>query len=252
MLIKSDLNCDIGCVRQNNEDIVLLGGELFRDKAQGCDFEIDDTTRFAAIVADGMGGHNGGEVASEFATQFFCDFVLNLPDGLSAEELTEQIKEWTEKAHRNILEQGYRAPDYEGMGTTFCGLLFYGGSVLALNIGDSRLYRFRNGILRQISTDHSMRELTGDQTLPVNQIYNSLGAGATAFVEIKELTGQLYDDDLFLICSDGLCDMISDEEIEQLLSDEPSAGKLVEAARKAGGKDNISVVLLQLKETGEK
>ncbi|MDR1756112.1 MAG: protein phosphatase 2C domain-containing protein [Culturomica sp.] len=248
MLIKSDLNCDIGCVRQNNEDIILLGGELFRDKAQLSDFEIDEEARFAAIVADGMGGHNGGEVASEFAAQFFSDFVFNLSPGLSPEELAIKIKNWTETVHRNLLDRGRRSPEYEGMGTTFCGLLFYGELVLALNIGDSRLYRFRNGILRQISTDHSMRELTGDQALPANQIYNSLGAGATAFVEIKELTGQLYNDDLFLVCSDGLCDMISDEEIEQILLQEPAAGKLVEAARAAGGKDNISVILLRLKE----
>ncbi len=230
--------------------MILLGGELFRDKAETTDWEIGDNARFAAIVADGMGGHNGGEVASEFAAQFFAAFVLDLPDGLSAGDLTDKVKEWTENAHRHILEQGRRSPEYDGMGTTFCGLLFYGEFIFALNIGDSRLYRFRNGILRQLSTDHSMRELTGDHSLPANQIYNSLGAGATAFVEVKGLTGQLYDDDLFLICSDGLCDMVADEAIEQILSGEtPTATALVEAAKQAGGKDNVSVILLRIKET---
>ena len=133
------------------------------------------------------------------------------------------------------------------MGTTFCGLLFYENLIFALNIGDSRLYRFRDEILRQLSTDHSMRALTGDPTLPSNQIYNSLGAGDVAFIDIENLTGRIHDDDLFLICSDGLCDMIPDEEIEQVLLNEPSAGKLVEAAKRAGGKDNVSVILLKIK-----
>jgi Serine/threonine protein phosphatase len=248
MLIKSDLNCDIGCVRPKNEDIILLGGELFRDKSQTSYFEIGENTRFAAIVADGMGGHKGGEIASEDAAQFFCDFTLSLENDLSAAEIIEKIKNWANIAHQNILNKGRENPEYNGMGSTFCGMLFYENQVFSLNIGDSRLYRFRNEILRQISIDHSMREHTGDMSLPSNLIYNSLGAGENTFVDVKELTGQLYDDDLFLVCSDGICDMISDEEIEEILSKEPTAGKLVEAARNAGGKDNISAILLKIKE----
>ena len=248
MYIKSDLNCHIGSVRPKNEDIILFGGELFRDKSYTLDFEIGEKTRFAVIVADGMGGHSGGEIASEYAAQFFCDFVAEFPDNMSAEEVTEKIKAWTQIAHRNLLMQGTQNPEFYGMGTTFCGLLFYENLVLALNIGDSRLYRFRSGILRQISTDHSMQQLTGNQSLPSNQIYNSLGAGDSAFVDIKDLTGQIYEDDIFLICSDGISDMITDEDIEQILSTEPTAEKLVEAANQAGGKDNISVVVLKMDE----
>jgi protein phosphatase len=249
MYIKSDLNCNIGSVRPNNEDIILFGGELFRDQTQILDFAIAEKPPFAVAVADGMGGHNGGEIASEYAAQFFFDFVSELPDGLSAEEITEKIKGWTQIAHRGLLSQSMQNPELDGMGTTFCGMLFYEKLVLAINIGDSRLYRFRNSILRQISTDHSMQQLTRDQSLPSNQIYNSLGAGDSAFVEVKDLTGLLYDDDIFLICSDGLSDLITDEEIEQILSAEPTAEKLVEAAKNAGGKDNVSVVLLKIKES---
>ena len=246
MFIKSDLNCNIGSVRPNNEDIILFGSELFRDQTQTLDFEIAEKSRFAVIVADGMGGRNGGEVASEYAAQFFCDFVSELPDDLSVEEITEKIKGWTEIAHRSLLSQSKQNPEYDGMGTTFCGMLFYEKLVLAINIGDSRLYRFRSGILRQISSDHSMQQLTRNQSLPSNQIYNSLGGGDSAFVELKDMTGLIYDDDIFLICSDGLSDMITDEEIEQILLTEPTAEKLVEAAKNAGGKDNLSVVLLKV------
>jgi len=248
MFIKSDLNCDIGSVRPNNEDIILFGGELFRDQTQTLDFEIMEKSRFAVAVADGMGGHNSGEIASEYAAQFFYDYVSELPDDLSPEELSEKIKGWTQIAHRNILSQGVQNPEYQGMGTTFCGLLFYEKLVLAINIGDSRLYRLRDGILCQISKDHSMRQLTGNQSLPSNQISNSLGAGDSAFVEIKDLTELIHDDDIFLICSDGLSDMIPDNEIEQILVTEPTAEKLVAAAKNAGGKDNVSVVLLRIKE----
>lgn len=99
MVIKCDLNCNIGCIRQNNEDIILLGDELFRDKAQASNFETGENARFAAIVADGMGGHNGGEIASEYAVTFFCDFVLDLDSGLRADEVTERLKDWTKIAH---------------------------------------------------------------------------------------------------------------------------------------------------------
>ena len=253
MFIKSDLKCDIGSVRPNNEDIILFGGELFRNQTQTLDFEITEKSRFAVAIADGMGGHSSGEIASEYAAQFFCDFVSELPDDLSLEELSEKIKGWAQMAHRNILLQGVQNPEYNGMGTTFCGLLFYEKLVLAFNIGDSRLYRFRGGILRPISTDHSMQKLTNNQSLPSNQIYNSLGAGDSAFVEIKDLTGLIHDDDIFLLCSDGLSDMITDDEIERvLLMEEPTSEKLVDAAKNAGGKDNISVVLLSIKETENK
>ena len=252
MLIKTDLNCNVGCVRQNNEDMVLLAGELFRDTAQMLDLEIGKDARFPAIVADGMGGHKGGEIASEYAAEFFGDFTAGLEGGLQPDDVIRRIKEWEQTAHRNILRQGTENPEYEGMGTTFCGLLFYESSVFSINAGDSRLYRFRSGILRQISADHSMRELTGDHTMASNQIYNSLGAGVETFIDVKDLTGQLFDDDIFLVCSDGLCDMVSDEEIERILTTEPTAAALVEAALSAGGKDNVSVILLEVKETEER
>lgn len=139
-------------------------------------------------------------------------------------------------------------PQYEGMGTTFIGMFSYEGRVYMMNIGDSRLYRYRSGILKQLSADHSMRELTGDESAPSNMIYNSLGAGTSAFADFIELTGQLLDEDLFLLCSDGLSDMFTDDQIEELLQYTPTAVHLIEAAKAAGGRDNISVVLLQVTE----
>lgn len=246
MLLKSEINSDIGCVRANNEDLILFAGEYFRDNSAKQIVEISDSVRFAAIVADGMGGHNGGEIASEIALRLFDDFILDLADGLDESGINISLKEWTEKTHRLILHRSYELPAQEGMGTTFCGLLFYGEMVFALNIGDSRLYRFRGGILKQLTTDHSIRQLTGDLSQGSNQIYNSLGAGESAFIDIKNLSGQLLEDDLYLICSDGLSDMVEDEEIEQILTENPSGETLIAAAKNAGGKDNISVILLKI------
>ena len=248
-LIKMDAVCDIGLVRQNNEDMILVGGEQLRDAATRQTLELSDTARFAAIVADGIGGHNGGEFASEIATKRFDDFMLMLPRGLSEPQLVEALKQWTADTHRFLLQQSSLVPEYEGMGTTFCGLFFYESMVLALNIGDSRLYRYRDEVLKQITSDHSMRQLTGDMSMPSNQIYNSLGAGDSAFIDIKNLSEQLFVGDLFLICSDGLSDIVSDEEIEQILAmPQPSAQALVDKAKAAGAKDNTSVILLTLTE----
>jgi protein phosphatase len=246
MLLKINLNSNVGCTRPNNEDIILLGSELFRNKTHAEDLELNDNVRFAVIVADGMGGYSGGDIASEYAVQFFCDFVQELPAGLGIEELSGELKTWTTKAHQNILKQGIENPEYNSMGTTFVGLLFYEKLVLALNIGDSRVYRYRSEVLKQITKDNSIRELTGDKSLPSNQIYNSLGGGEKVFIDIKDLTGQLHSDDVFMICSDGLSDMVSDDEIEKILSNKASADDLVSAACQAGGKDNVSVVVLSV------
>lgn len=246
MLIKSEINSDIGCVRVNNEDMILFGGEFFRDRSAKQIFELSDTARFAAVVADGMGGHDGGEFASEIALRCFDDFILALPEGLDEDEVASSLKRWTEETHCLILRKSHELPGCEGMGSTFCGLLFYREMVFALNIGDSRLYRFRGGILKQLTTDHSIRQLTGGLSQDSNQIYNSLGAGESAFIDIKNLGGQLLEEDLYLICSDGLSDMLPDEETERILTENPSAEALITAAKNAGGKDNVSVILLKI------
>jgi len=246
MLLKSEINSDIGCVRANNEDMILIGGELFRDKHTKQILELSDTARFATIVADGMGGHSGGEFASEIALKCFDEFVLKLPDGIDEIEITSNLKQWAENTHRYILNKSNEMPNCEGMGSTFCGLLFFGEMVLALNIGDSRIYRYRSGILRQLTTDHSINQLTGDRSHASNQIYNSLGGGDSIFIDIKNLSGQILEEDIYLICSDGLYDMLTDDEIERIVTEDQSVDALINAAKNAGGKDNVSVILLEI------
>ncbi|MDR0989312.1 MAG: protein phosphatase 2C domain-containing protein [Prevotellaceae bacterium] len=237
--------CDVGCVRSNNEDMLLLGTHFVRDGAVSEEIVLTPASRLAALVADGIGGNEGGEIASELALYAFGHFVGELPAGLSDEELFAHIRTWASQTHHCFLTDG--SEELRGqMGTTLVGLLFYEGAVCWLNIGDSRLYRYRGGILKQLTTDHSMRALTGCTDTPSNLIYNSLGAGDKVFVDLQPLTGQLFEGDSFLICSDGLSDLLTDEELASLLAAGGDASLLVEAAKRAGGRDNVTALLLRV------
>ncbi len=248
MILQCQTVSDVGCVRNNNEDIVLLVGGFYRDAADNFTVEIKPNSRFTAIVADGMGGYEGGEVASEMAVQAFDEFIMGLPGCLTADGIILRVKQWTEQIHAQIVNRSLAEPQCTGMGTTLVGIFCYENKIFRVNIGDSRLYRFRNETLKQLSVDHSMRELTGDMNQPSNLIYNSLGAGDHAFADVEEMTGQMLSDDRFLICSDGLSDMLTDEEIYDLLLQGADAQTLVDAAKAAGGRDNVSVVLLTVED----
>ena len=242
--IQASLCSDMGCVRQNNEDMILLNGELYRDESLTTEFSIDNLSRFAANVADGMGGHEGGEFASELATQAFDDFLSSLPEGLTIEQVIAQTKQWAVDTHHMINRKGEEMPQYLGMGTTFVGMFSYDGRVYTINIGDSRLYRYRNTILKQMSEDHSMRNLTGDMNQQSNLIYNSLGAGESVFADVDDVTEKILPDDYYIICSDGLSDMLTDEQIDAILDSGGGVDELIAAAKQAGGKDNVSVIRL--------
>ena len=244
MILQCQVASDVGSVRTNNEDIALLTGGLYRDAVDSFEIELQPMSRFTAIVADGMGGYEGGEIASEMAVKSFDSFFTGLPAGLSVDRLVARVKSWVAEMHAEIISFGDEHREYAGMGTTMVGMFAYEGKMFRINIGDSRLYRFRNGMLKQLSVDHSMRELTGDMSQPSNLIYNSLGAGGKVFADVEEMTSQLISDDRFLICSDGLSDMLSDEEIASLLIGNADVEALVAVAKQAGGRDNISVILL--------
>ena len=251
MTLSFALRSDVGCVRPNNEDMILLNSEFYRDESYETTCRMDDLTRWTAVVADGMGGHAGGEFASELAAQAFDDFVQGLPDELTSEQVISAAKEWASATHRMIIAKGIEMPQYQGMGTTLTGLFAYEGKVFMINIGDSRLYRYRETMLKQISEDHSMRNLVGQAES--NLIYNSLGAGDSVFADVVDITARILPDDRYLVCSDGLTDMLSVEQIDAILDANANANanavdELVEVAKAAGGKDNISVILIHFEQ----
>ncbi len=245
MKIKYNAVSNVGCVRTNNEDMALVFGAFIRDDAQSSMIPMADKVRFSAIVADGMGGYGGGEIASEIATTSFDQFLTNLPEGLDDAELRKAVCEWFASA-QNLIEARQQEPGLEQMGTTFTGIFSYENRFYMLNAGDSRVYRLRYQILRQLSTDHSERERLGDPSVPSNLIYNALGV-CNSFVDVKNLSDEapIVDGDTYIICSDGLHDMLSDEVIEAILNNGGSTRELVDAALEAGGKDNCTVISLR-------
>lgn len=234
---------DKGCVRANNEDMALVGVATLRDGATGGEVTADKPVVMA--VADGVGGAEGGEIASELVVNALLDFAADLEAALPADAIAEKLREWAEATNR-LLMMRVDALDNPGMGTTLTGLLFSAGKLLMFNAGDSRVYRWRDGILRLMSRDHSMRELMGRLDAPGNIMYNAFGRREGFFLDVKDITGQVLPDDRFLICSDGLSDMLTDEEIEALLGEERPAEALMERAKENGGRDNITVIVIKI------
>lgn len=234
---------DVGKVKSNNEDIALIGKDTLRDNK--ITREIKTDCPMTMSVADGVGGAEGGEIASELIVTSLLDFVGDLDTSLNVATIEEKLENWAQSANR-LLQIRIEKLGNSGMGTTLTGLLFNGDDVIMFNAGDSRVYRWRDGILRQMTRDHSMRELTGRTDVPGNIMYNAFGKLSEFFIDVKNITDQVLQDDIFLICSDGLSDMLPDEMIETSLSDNKSAETLVDMANEAGGKDNITAVVIKI------
>lgn len=247
MELNIQLNSDMGCVRTNNEDMLLVAGETYRDTSDAFRLSVDPAGRFVAAVADGMGGHNAGEVASEMVLEAFDKFIVGLPSGLGDSDFRHLVDQYIKSMHRRLYDYGLEHPEAVGLGTTLAAWLTYEGRIYLLNCGDSRIYRLRNAMLVQLTTDHSEINRTHDPTMPSNLIYNCLGGGgATAFADVVEISNKVFAGDVFMLCSDGVSDMIDDDAIEQILNKSLSAQAIVEAAKAAGGRDNASAIVLKI------
>lgn len=235
----------VGCVRSNNEDMVLAYDKFIRSDAYQTEFMTENTDRFVIALADGMGGHNAGEVASEETLSNLKFFIEDLPGNLSSAEFQEAMLEWLQSINQIINSRGLVDHSLSEMGTTLVGMIFYGGRYYWINCGDSRLYRLRDGELKQLSTDHSLNKLSGTNKHS-NIITNCIGAGSkNSFLDMIDFTDDIHSDDSYLICSDGLNDMVSDENIEMLMSEGCTANKLCETAIANGGYDNVSTCVFR-------
>lgn len=238
--------CDKGCVREHNEDAVLIDKEIFRDESKHLVANLDEKKKFFIAVADGLGEHNAGEIASEMVLQRMMQKIELLEDNLPQDKIAEKINLWVKEIHQEILDEGTRDITRRGMGSTLIGVLIYEGNIYYLNVGDSRLYRYRRGNLMQISKDHSLKEAMGDAKIPSNFLINSFGGGEKIFVEFAPVGGKIFDGDVLLLCSDGLSGMVNDEEIEQIIGEENPLDKLLTKAKDKGGEDNISIVIVYI------
>lgn len=234
--------------RERNEDRILLGEEILAEGRKDLSILLDGDACYLIALADGMGGYNAGEVAAEMVLKLMAREVHSVPSGLSESTLLEQIRSWAQKVHAQVLEESQRNPDLAGMGTTLVAVLLYGGLAYYFNAGDSRLYRLRDGCLVQISQDHSVKAVTG---VPSHMLLNSFGGGKTVFVDCAHL--KLLDSDVLLLCSDGLTDMITDDEIEAILNTaQDPAKELVVSALERGGQDNVSAIVIHICRTMNK
>ena len=233
---------DTGRVRTSNQDCVF------------CEENAIGSFPNLFIVADGMGGHKAGDTASKLCVEEVVR-QIQMTDKKTPVSVFEQA---VESANRAIYEKAAQNVDFAGMGTTMVGAVIDDGVAYVVNVGDSRLYQMRDS-LSQITVDHSLVEemvQSGEiqkeemRTHPnKNIITRALGTGTSVRPDCFEI--EVRDGDVLLLCSDGLTNMLEDTKIEKIIreydGDLKQAGEnLVEQANEAGGKDNISVILIRL------
>jgi len=230
---------DVGMIRSGNED------NFFADAKRGL-----------FIVADGMGGHAAGEVASEMAVQILSRELGT--SGLTDAGVREKVATSLKQANRAIYERTIAEVDKQGMGTTASVLMLGDGKYLIGQVGDSRVYLLRDGALKQLTKDHSYVQeqvdagyLTPEQARyhPYsNVITRCVGAGEA--VEPDTYVGDVKIGDLYLVASDGLTGMVDDRRLQQLLLARSSAQRIVEAliseANGRGGLDNITSIVVRI------
>ncbi len=244
------LRSDKGRVREANEDSVAEASELG-----------------LVVLADGMGGHNAGEVASAIAVSTVLDSVRagwpyrseigasqNRPEA-------ELLRKSIEVAHAAIRDKADSQPQYQGMGTTVVACLLHDENAIIAHVGDSRLYRLRNDVFKQVTQDHSLVEdliakgfysrEEARQNVRRNILTRALGSGDNVQVDVQNEAA--HAGDIYLLCSDGLTEMVSDEEIHLTLQKfsanlNKAAEQLINLANQHGGKDNVSVALIRVEQ----
>ena len=221
----------VGKVRHNNEDsLIVIEPKTF-------------------VVADGMGGAQAGEVASQMLVETVKNFLSETPPPYNEKILSRAIR----LANDKILKRARGNENYQGMGTTATILYLDGNRAYFAHVGDSRLYRLRNNFLEQITVDHSYVETLvrrGEITPEAarfhpmkNVLIQAVGAVDELFIDAENFP--VESGDMFLLCSDGLTNMVDDAQITKILQTAPNpADTLIDAALSAGGRDNVSVIVV--------
>lgn len=240
---------DIGRVRDHNEDAIHLA--------------LDEAY---VLVADGMGGHNAGEVASALAIEGFTQYLAMDP---SSDDTVAEMSEFSLQtlalrdaiyaANMVIYEDSLSNTDRQGMGTTLVAASFDGARLAVAHVGDSRLYRFREGFLDQLTTDHTLVQEMLDRKVYTedearrsrNKNVITRALGLADIVEVDLLEELLREGDVYLLCSDGLTGMVTDPEIGEVLATcgaepELAATQLLKMANNSGGNDNISIIVVHV------
>ncbi|MDE2118167.1 MAG: Stp1/IreP family PP2C-type Ser/Thr phosphatase, partial [Betaproteobacteria bacterium] len=239
-----------GMVRSHNEDSVIY-----------------DASCGLVVLADGMGGYNAGEVASGIAVSVVSTEIKHRLQSVHPEDKDDSgeeigvalLRENVQKANASIYSAAQSQPQYAGMGTTIVAGLFYDNRVAVAHVGDSRMYRLRGETFEAVTRDHSLlqEQIDGgmiskeDARLSKNKNLVTRAVGIDAEVAAEVNVYEVQTGDIYLLCSDGLNDMVEDEDIgstlQMLQANLPlAASKLIEMANDNGGRDNVSVILAKV------
>ena len=234
---------DLGKARDMNEDFYYISANEESIKLY--------------ILADGMGGYNGGEIASKLATNSVKSYIQNNFEKIEKdkESILKLIKDSIEYANMVIYEKAKQIIELENMGTTLDICLIYNNKAFIGHIGDSRIYRIRKQFIRKLTRDHSyVEELVKDGTITKEEAQNHpkknmlmKALGCTPFVEPDLMIRGFLKEDVLLMCSDGLTNMLTEEEIYKMVVTDftNSSNNLVARANELGGYDNITVVIIK-------
>ena len=262
-------------MRTNFSELIDISGrtDTGRVRSHNEDYIGDDEMLGLVVLADGMGGYKGGEVASAIAVKTIIENLKqNLPQfdpGTLDEETGYTLESIAArnsiiKANETIYKTSQSQPQYQGMGTTIVLGIFYNNNITIAHVGDSRMYRYRDDKLEQITVDHTLLQELVDrgfytaeeakESLNKNLVTRALGIETTVAVDVQE--DLAMPGDIYVLCSDGLNDMVDDEDIHLTIKTfnanlDETADELVKLANDNGGKDNVSVILAKLNKVPE-
>lgn len=235
---------DRGLVREQNEDSYRI-------------IDCSSNTPFVFIVADGMGGHNCGEIASRMTVEYISDTVdQGSLDFHSSDDMEQALNEIVKGANKAVIEASLEQPETSGMGTTMTMAVIYENKVTLAHVGDSRVYLVRAGSIRQLTEDHSyIGELVKNGTITIEEakmhpskhvITRAVGSSPALEADIMSL--ECEKDDIFVLCTDGLTNKLEEDEILDIaVNNDPDGActELVNAAKSKGGEDNITVIVIK-------
>ena len=235
---------DVGRVRESNQDSYYIDEEDLQFKLY--------------ILADGMGGYAGGEIASSLAVDMTRNYILNSLKNTECnkEKIQQAIKEAIEYANMMVKEKASQDEKISEMGTTLDVLIMYGNRIYIGHVGDSRIYRIRKNIIRRLTKDHSyVEKLYEDGTITKEEAEHHpkkhmliKAIGSEMFAEPDIMEKKILEDDVILMCSDGLTNMVKDKEIYNIITNGAGnlAESLVKKANENGGYDNITAIVIKI------
>lgn len=237
-----------GPTRSRNEDMAVIGGRCIRDGSADAEWVREGAARpFLGAVCDGLGGHQGGDQASGRVAERLAGTVWRWSAGVSAVDLAAGLTETLVDAHRELGELGRQDPGKAGCGTTCTGLLVSGEVLLLLHVGDSRCYRKRDGVWKQLTLDHSvvMPDGSGQK---ISRLIYAVGADLPELPPdlIEDLSDKCFPGDVYLLVTDGVMAAAGSEAAFEAAIEAPDAKGVVERALANGGPDNATAVRLEL------